>query len=121
MGHQVHRAVRAVGADHRFEVVGQVHQAVVPHPPGGFGVTGAAHVVGDDPVVGGQFAHQRQPDPVVVGVAVHQQQHRALGVAPLVGGQAHAIALDEGALGFEVERCVHGRAPGREVGLGHES
>ncbi|MNJ61372.1 hypothetical protein D3C77_571560 [compost metagenome] len=72
MTHQVHRALRTGGANHRFEIIGQLLQAVALAPSWLLRGAEAAHVIGNDPVVAGQFANQWQPDGMVVRIAVHQ-------------------------------------------------
>ena len=75
------------------EIARQLLQAIVAQALRHLGGAAPAHVVGDNAVVGGQFAYQRQPDFVAVRVAVDQQQGRPRGLAPAVHGQLDAVAL----------------------------
>ena len=85
----------SVGA-HRVEdgreVVGQPIEAVARPGGGRVGGARAAHVVGDDPVVGGEVGGDAVPDAVVVGVAVHGDDRGRRGVATLLHRQADAVA-----------------------------
>ncbi len=94
MGDQVHPATCAGGVDDRFEVARQLWQAVVLHASRHLRCAAATHVVGDDAVVVGQLADQRQPDLVIVRIAMHQQQGRGIGPVPDVTAQAQAVAVN---------------------------
>ena len=68
------RAVEALGRQHRGDVAGH-RLAVVGGRQAGLAV--AAHVDGDDGVVGGQVRDERVPRPPALGDPVHEHERRA--------------------------------------------
>ena len=87
----------AVGA-HRFsdreQVVGEPVEPIAAQPPRMPRRAGAAHVVADDVVVGGQVGGHHVPDAVGVRVAVHEQHGRRGRIAEFEDGEVDAAGGD---------------------------